>query len=296
MENGHIMSLVITGAAGQLGRRTAELLLDREDVDPSEVVLVTRNPDVLADLAARGAAVRRGDFDAPDTLVDAFAGAQRVLVISTDAIGARVPQHQNAIDAAKAAGASLIAYTSIPNPVDGNPAAVVPDHAATEEALRASGVAYTMLRNALYAEYRVPEAQAALAGGAFHHNQGDGASAYVSREDCAAVAAAVLAGDDEHANKVYDITGPELLSGAALAELYASVGGSAVEAVAVDDAAFVAGAVAAGLPEAVAGLLASFGRAIRDGQLGQISGDVEALTGRAPRSVRDVLAGALATA
>ncbi|HWH96268.1 MAG TPA: NAD(P)H-binding protein [Baekduia sp.] len=290
------MSLVITGASGPLGRRTAELLLDTDGVDPARVVLVTRSVDALADLAARGATVRRGDFDDPSTLGAAFAGAERILIVSTDAVGARVAQQQAAIDAAKGAGASLIAYTSVLNPVEANPAGIVPDHRATEEALKASGVSYTFLRNALYSEYRVPEAQAAIASGVFHHNQGDGASAYVSREDCAAAAAAVLAGGDEHANKVYDITGPELLGGADLARVYGETGGTAVEAVAVDDDAFTAGLLAAGIPAAAAPLLVSLGRAIREGRLDQLSGDVEALTGRPPRPVAEVLAGAPASA
>ncbi|MCW2994092.1 MAG: NAD(P)-dependent oxidoreductase, partial [Conexibacter sp.] len=208
-----------------------------------------------------------------------------------------IAQHANAIDAAAAAGVRFIAYTSIPNPdVAVNAAAVVPDHQGTEELLRASGLSWAFLRNALYSEYRVPEAQGALASGEFHHNQGDGASAYVSREDCAAVAAAVLAGGDEHAGKAYDITGPELLSAAALAELYASVGGTPVAAVALDDAGFIAGLGAAGLPPEVAQLLASFGEAIRIGALGALSDDVQTLTGHAPRSVRSVLEGALAAA
>jgi NAD(P)H dehydrogenase (quinone) len=284
------MSLIITGASGHLGRRTAELLLDTEGADASDVVLVTRDPSKLEDLAARGATVRAGDFAEPSTLPAAFAGATRVLIVSTDVVGARVPGHVAAIDAAVAAGASLIAYTSIPNLVAENPAAVATDHRETEEALRASGVAWAFLRNALYAEYRVPEAQAAAASGQFHYNSGDGATAYVSREDCAAAAAAVLAGGDEHANKAYDITGPELLTGADLARLYGA------EAVAVDDDAFAAGLVAAGLPAAAAPLLTSFGIAIREGFLDQRSDDVQALTGQAPRSVADVLtaAGAIA--
>jgi NAD(P)H dehydrogenase (quinone) len=283
------MSLVITGASGHLGRRTAELLLDADGVDPASVVLVTRTPDALADLAARGAEVRRGDFADPATLPAAFAGARRVLVISTDAVGARLDGHLAAIAAAKDAGAELIAYTSIPKPVDANPAGVVPDHRATEEALKASGAAWTMLRNALYAEYRIPEAQAAIASGRFHHNLGDGRTAYVSREDCAAAAAAVLAGGEEHHGKAYDITGPELLGGDDLARIYGEVGGVDVQAIAVDDDAFAAGLVAAGLPEAVAPLLVSFGRAIREGHLDALSGDVEALTGRAPRALAEVL-------
>lgn len=278
------MSLIITGASGHLGRRTAELLLDTEGVDAGDVVLVTRDPSKLEDLAARGAQVRRGDFSEPSSLVEAFAGATRVLIVSTDVVGARVAGHKAAIAAAREAGASLIAYTSLLNPVPENPAGVAADHRETEEALAASGVAWTFLRNAVYSEYRIPEAQAAAASGTFHHNQGDGVTAYVSREDCAAAAAAVLAGGDEHANKAYDITGPELLSGADLAKLYGA------QEARVDDDAFAAGLVAAGLPEDVAALLVSFGRAIREGYLDQRAEDVERLTGRAPRSVAEVLA------
>lgn len=279
------MSLIITGASGHLGRRTAELLLETEGVAASDVVLVTRDPSKLEDLAARGATVRAGDFSAPATLPGAFAGATRVLIVSTDVVGARVPGHVAAIDAAKAASASLIAYTSLPNPVAENPAGVAADHRATEEALQASGIPYTFLRNALYSEYQIPGAQAAAASGKHYYNSGDGRTAYVSREDCAAAAAAVLAGGDEHANQAYDITGPELLSGADLARLYGA------EPVAIDDDAF-----AAALPPAIAPLLVSFGVAIREGFLAQLSTDVETLTGRAPRSVADVLAAAGATA
>jgi NAD(P)H dehydrogenase (quinone) len=284
------MSLVITGASGHLGRRTAELLLDTDGVAAGDVVLVTRSPGKLEDLAARGAVVRAGDFADESSLEAAFADATRVLILSTDAVGARVEGHRAAVAAAAAAGAQLIAYTSIPNPDRAaNAAGVVPDHADTEEAIAATGVAYTFLRNALYAEFRIPEAQSAIASGVYAYNSGDGATAYVSREDCAAAGAAVLAGGDEHANRAYDITGPEALTGAELAELYASLSGRPVEGVAITDTAFVEGAVENGLLEPVAQLMASFGRAIRDDALNQVSDAVEQLTGRKPRSVRDVL-------
>jgi NAD(P)H dehydrogenase (quinone) len=170
-----------------------------------------------------------------------------------------------------------------------NPAFVVPDHAATEQAIARSGVPYTFLRNALYSRYLVPEAQRALADSTFVYNTGDGATAYVSRQDCAAAAAAVLADGDVHAGKAYDITGPERLAGAQLADLYGSVAGTQVAALSVDDAAFVARAIGHGLPEPVGELLASLGRAIRERQFDQITGDVEQLTGRKPVSVREVL-------
>ncbi len=285
------MSLVISGAAGHLGRRAAELLLDQ--VEPSSVVLVSRRPNELADMAARGAQTRYGDFDDPASLSGAFAGGERLLLISTDAIGRRVSQHATAIDAAKAAGVRAIAYTSLPNPTAENPALVARDHRETEEVLTASGLQWTLLRNALYGEYRIPEAQAAVASGTLHHNQRDGRTAYVSREDCAAVAAAWLAGGDEHAGRTYDVTGPELLGADDLARIYASAGGRRVTAEELDDDAFVAGLGAAGLPPEVCALLASFGAAIRNGHLDQRSGVVQELTGRPPRTVAEVLSGAV---
>lgn len=287
------MSIVITGASGHLGRRTAELLLETDGVRADDVVLLTRSPDKLVDLAARGAQVRYGDFADPDTLPAAFAGATRVLLISVDAGVERVGQQETAIDAAKTAGAGLIAYTSYPNPdPDHNPASVVADHAATEAAIIRSGVPHTFLRNAVYSEYVAAfSTQNPLTEGVFVHNFGEGASAFVSREDCAAAAASVLAGGDEHANKIYDIAGPEALTGANLATLYTSASGHKVEAVSVDDETWIADAVAHGLPERAAQSVASFGRAIREGALNQRTGDVAQLTGRSPVSVGDVLKG-----
>jgi NAD(P)H dehydrogenase (quinone) len=286
------MSLIITGASGELGRRTAELLLETGGVDPADVVLVTRSPGKLAGLATRGAQVRRGDFDDPATLPGAFAGATRVLIISTTELGSRVTGHIAAVEAAREAGARLIAYTSIPNPDPArNPAPVVPDHAKTEEAIAASGVPYTFLRNSLYSELwrAMMEAPGALASGELVYNAGDGAIANVSREDAAAAAAAVLAGGDEHAGKAYDLTGPELLTGPQLADLYAWVGARPVKATPVDDPAMAAFMVAQGLPEDAAEIWAAMGKAIREGALNQVTGDVERLTGRKPASVRQVL-------
>lgn len=285
------MSLVITGANGHFGRRATELLLDR--TDPSTVALVSRRPQELADAVARGASARFGDFDDPASLSAAFAGGHRLLLISTDAVGRRVAQHRNALDAAKAAGVGAVAYTSLPNPASDNPALVAWEHRETEALLLASGMEWTVLRNALYSEYRVDEARAAIASGTLHHNQGGGRTAYVSREDCAAVAAAWLAAGPEHAGRTYDVTGPELLGADDLARVYADAGGSSVSAQDVGDDALVAGLQGAGLPPAVAGLLASFGVAIRGGHLDQQSTAVQDLTGRPPLTVAKVLSGAL---
>jgi NAD(P)H dehydrogenase (quinone) len=280
------MTIAITGAAGHLGRLTAQLVLDRTPAD--ELVLVTRRPDELADLVAAGATVRHGDFDEPDELPEAFRGVDRLLLISTDVLGNRVAQHTAAIDAAAAAGVGHVLYTSGLNAGSALPLVVSHDHGATEQAIRDRGLRWTALRNGLYAEFQVAAAARAFASGHLVHNNGDGATAYVSREDCAAAAAAALAGDG-HEDRVYDITGPELVTQAQLAALVSEITGRRVDAVAIDDDEATRNLTAVGLPADVAMAYASFGTAIREGVLEVVSSHVEELTGRRPRSLRDVL-------
>jgi NAD(P)H dehydrogenase (quinone) len=285
------MSTVITGASGHLGRRVVELLLDEHGIAPSELILVTRSPDRLSDFAERGAQVRAGDFDEPEGLPAAFAGGERMLLISADQIGQRIRQHTAAVDAARAAGITHIAYTSFLNTdVDDNPAAIAPEHRATEEAIRTAGLISTFLRNSIYAEVQTGDAAAALATGRLVTNAGEGRAAYVSRDDCAAVAAAVLADPSAHENAIYDVTGPDPLDARALAALYAEIGGKPVEPLLVDDATFTPGLVEhAGMPQPVAEAYATFGAAIRAGLLDVRTDVVERLTGHAPRTPHEVL-------
>jgi NAD(P)H dehydrogenase (quinone) len=273
------MTIAITGASGQLGRLVADQLLTT--VDPAEVVLLTRDPAKLADYAERGADVRAADFSKPDELVEAFAGVERVLLISTDAVGARVEGHLAAIDAAVKAGVRHMAYTSVSGPTADNPAGVVADHAATEDALRESGLAWTMLRNNLYADMQVDSVAQAAAAGQLVTNTGDGGAAYVTRADCAAVAAGVLTGEG-HEGKAYDVTGPHAYTAADLAELATQKSGKPVEVVQVDDEAYTAGLVSAGLPDFIAPLLTSFGTATRLGKLATVTDVVEQVGGRKP--------------
>jgi NAD(P)H dehydrogenase (quinone) len=288
------MTIAITGASGQLAQATAGYLLDR--IPPTDLVLVTRRPEALEAFARRGVDVRAGDFDDPAGLREALAGVDRALLISTDALGRRIPQHRDAVHAARAAGVGHLLYTSIPNPTDANPAGVVPDHKATEEAIVASEGAWTFLRNDIYADLQLPGIEQAAASGRHVHNEGDGALAYVARDDLAAAAAAVLA-TDGHEYRAYDLTGPELLTAADVADIAAELRGSAVEAIAVDDDAFAAGLVEhAGLPEEAAALYTSFGRAKRYGQLDQLTPHVRDLIGRPPRTLRDLAREALAPA
>jgi NAD(P)H dehydrogenase (quinone) len=280
------MTIAITGAAGHLGRLTAQLLLDRVGAD--DVVLVTRRPEAIADLAQAGATIRHGDFDQPDSLPAAFAGVDRLLLISVDVLGNRVAQHTAAIDAAAAAGVGHVLYTSGLNAGNELPLVVSHDHGATEQAIRDRGLRWTALRMGLYAESQVAAAARAVASGHLVHNNGDGATAYVSREDCAAAAAAALAGED-HEDRVYDITGPELVTQAQVATLAAEISGRPVVAVAIDDEEATQNLIAVGLPAATAKAIASFGTAVREGVLDVVSTHVEDLTGRRPRSLREVL-------
>jgi NAD(P)H dehydrogenase (quinone) len=287
------MSIVVGGASGQLGRKVTEYLLER-GVAPEELILVTRTPDALGEAAARGVTVRHGDYNAPETLPDAFAGGTTLLIISTDTIPGREVQHRAAVQGAVAAGVKRVAYTSILSPEPENPAVAVPSHRATEDALRESGLSWTFLRNGLYAEYQLPEALFAVSSGTLAHNRGNGRAAYISRDDCAAAAAAVLS-TPGHDNVAYDITGPEALGVADLATLYGELaGGRPLEIVELDDDTFKAGMVgeATGDDHRVFGaeLVTSFGRAVREGHLSSCTTSVADLTGRAPRTLREVLA------
>jgi NAD(P)H dehydrogenase (quinone) len=216
-----------------------------------------------------------------------------MLLVSGTDLEQRAEQHAAAIDAAIGAGVRHVIYTSCLAPEPPNPAAVAPSHFATERYVASAGVAFTILRNGLYSEYQAADALQAIATGRLVHNWGAGRIAHVSRADCAAAAAAVLVGQG-HDGAVYDITGGELLGAADVARLYGALGGVEIEPFDVDDATFVAGLVADATADDHrqygANLVASFGRAIREGFMASASPSVARLTGRRPRTLRETLA------
>jgi NAD(P)H dehydrogenase (quinone) len=281
------MSVVVTGASGHLGRLVAEELLER--MSPSELVLVTRHPEAIADLGARGATVRRGDFDDPDSLVPAFEGGETMLLISTLAVGRRVPQHRAAIEAASAAGIRRLVYTSFPKPVADHPVGpIATEHGETEAILHDSGLEWTVLRNATYAELQVQPGALAIAGGKLYTNAGDGRLVSVSRRDCARAAASVMT-TDGHAGKTYDVTSEEALSQTELAGLLSEVSGRAVELIPVGDKMLSWGLTRNGAPKPIARAIVAFGKAVREGYYDVVDPAVTTLTGAPPRSLRDVL-------
>jgi NAD(P)H dehydrogenase (quinone) len=278
--------IIISGASGGLAGETVNELLGR-GLTPADLILVTRTPEKLAALATRGAEVRFGDFTKADSLPAAFAGGRQLLLISTSG-GDRVAQHTAAIDAARHAGIKHIVYTSYVNATDENPAFVTRDHRLTEEALKKSGVPYTILRNQLYADGLVARGAQAIAAGEIVTNSGRGKWAPVTRKDCAAAAAVVLA-TPGHEGKTYEITGPDLISEYDFAKLLIELTGRPVRVVEVDDATYIAAVVKTGVPEQLARMGASFGTATRENYLSVKSEALQILIGHKPQSVRELL-------
>lgn len=288
MTQSSTQTLLVTGGSGHLGRRVIELLLE---ANAGHVVTTTRTPEKLADLAAQGVEVRQGDFDQPDSLAAAFAGVDRLLLISTDALGEpgkRLAQHRNAVAAAVQAGVKHVVYTSLVKPEPGSPITFAGDHYGTEQALAESPLDWTILRNNVYTDTLLMSLPQAIASGQLVAAAGEGGVGYVTREDCAQVAAVVLAGATS-GRVTLDVTGPEVVTYADLAQVASELSGRPVSYVSVPTEAMVAGMVQAGLPPFLAEALVSFHTAAAQGDHGFTSTTVADLTGTVPQSVRDFL-------
>lgn len=278
----------ITGASGHLGRLALDALL--ETIDPAQVVALARDPAKLADMAARGVQVRRFDYDAPETLTPALAGARRLLLVSSSEVGKRAPQHQAVIDAAKAAGVGFVAYTSILR-ADVSPMGLAIEHRATEEALKASGLTHALLRNGWYTENYVQSAPAALAHGALLGSAGEGKISGASRADYAAAAVKVLTG--EAASKVYELAGDEAFTLAQFAQALAEIAGKPVVYTDLPEADYAAALKAAGLPAPIAEMLAESDAKAAKGSLFDDGRVLSKLIGRPTTPFRQTLAAGL---
>jgi NAD(P)H dehydrogenase (quinone) len=281
------MTVVVSGASGQLGRLVAEQLLGL--LSSEEIILVTRTPDLLAEFAALGCDVRYGDFDDPASVEGAFSGGDRLLLISTNAIGRRVQQHRAAFQSAERTGIKHVVYTSSTNPVRGHPMGqAVDENRETEELLHSGGLGFTVLRNAAYAELQVPLGALSVTYGKLVTNAADGRVAPISRSDCAAAAVAALT-TEGHAGQTYEITGPETLTQADIARVLTDVTGRPVKVVATGDRRLMWGLGRLGTPKAVARAIVDLGIATRDGYFDVVDSAFEQLTGRPARTLREVL-------
>ncbi|ESZ07070.1 SDR family oxidoreductase [Mesorhizobium sp. M1060] len=275
-------TLLVTGASGQLGRGVINHLLDTLKISANRIIATTRTPANLADLAARGVVVRAADFNDPQSLAEAFAGADRALVISTNELevqGKRREQQLAAVTAAKQAGVGHLLYTSMPNPEPGSPVVFAPDHYDTEQAIKASGIPYTIFRNGWYNENLFMALPQVLASGQWYTSAGDGAISYGTRDDFAAAIAAGLASDSSE-SATYTLTGPSAYTAAQVAALVTEVTSKPIQVIQLSDEALTEGMKSAGLPEPFAKVLVSFDAAARAGDLGMVTDAVEKLSGR----------------
>jgi NAD(P)H dehydrogenase (quinone) len=278
--------LLVTGASGHLGRRVVELLLEKQ---AGHIIAATRTPDKLADFASQGVTVRHADFSDAASLNAAFAGVDRLLLISTDTLDNRLNMHRAAVQAAEQAGVKHVVYTSLVNPVN-TPVTLAPDHAGTEAALEASRMGWTSLRMNLYAETLVGAiSQALQLDGKLFVAAGDGKAAYITREDCAQAAAGALAADFD-GRRALDITGSEALSQADIAAIATGITGKEVTYVPIQPEAKHQNLVAVGLPPFIADLIVSFDTGIAAGKFAGVTNNVEVLSGRKPIRISDFLA------
>ena len=282
--------IIVSGASGQLGSLVIDELLARK-VAPENLILVSRTPNTahLQGYAARGASVRFGDFSEPESLDDAYRGGTRMLLLSINGGGGNRPElHKAAIDAAVRAGVKHIAYTSYVNADLYETSTIAVDHRRTERILEESGVAWTMLRNQIYANGLVDQAMQIVRDGALVTHTPDARVAYVTREDCAAAAAAVLA-TPGHENKAYNITGPDAIGPRELVALASEISGKRVELMALSEADYRARLAQSGMAEAAINGTISFAAELDSPYLREPSTAVAEITGRPAKSVRQLL-------
>jgi NAD(P)H dehydrogenase (quinone) len=253
----------ITGASGQLGRLVIDTLLAK--VPANQIVAAVRSPEKVRDLAARGVVVREADYDRPQTLTSAFAGVDKVLLISSTEVTGRLPKHRAVIDAAKEAGVALLAYTSMLH-ADHSSAMLAREHHQTELAIAASGVPAVILRNGWYLENPLTALKAALQHGAFIGSAGAGRFSSAARKDYAEAAAWALTSPGQ-AGKLYELAGDTSFTLAQLASEVSRQSGKTIAYKDLPPADFADALVTAGLARDLAALLADADVAASQGAL-----------------------------
>lgn len=281
--------IVVTGATGQLGRLVLAALL--KQVPAAQLVAAVRSPEKAQDLAALGLQVRKADYDQPETLVETFRGAAKVLLISSNEIGQRFAQHRAAVDAARKAGVPLLAYTSLLH-ADTSPLPLALEHQETEAYLKASGVRFVLLRNGWYTENYTASIPSALQHGAFLGSAGEGKIASAARADYAEAAAAVLLRDGQ-AGQVYELAGDTAYTLRELAAELSRQSGKSVAYQNLPEAEFQAILLGAGLPGAIASLLAESDTGASKGGLFDETRTLSRLLGRPTTPMADSVAAAL---
>ncbi len=278
-------TLLVTGASGHLGRRVVELLLQKKT---AKVVAVTRHPEKLKDIRDPLLTVKHGNFDVPDALVEAFRGADRLLLVSTDALGRRAQQHREAIDAANVAGVQHLVYLSLAS-ADRTVVALSEEHDQTEKLIHASPLSYTILRNHFYADNLLMTLPPGLARGKIYSTTGTMGAAFVTREDCARVAAAVLA-SRERGKKTFEVTGPKAVTYPEIARFLTQYFKRPIDFDEVGMVELKQTLNRDGFPSGLADILVSCDLAIGRGEFNATTSVVKDWTGTMPMNVAEFLA------
>lgn len=279
--------LFVTGSTGELGRLVVRELLKR--VPASSIVAGVRSVDhdVARQIAAQGVELRIADYSRPDTLLTAFTGIDRLLLISSSADHDRVGQHRNVIEAAKAVGVRLFAYTSLLH-ADTSALELGKDHRQTEALLKASGLPVVLLRHGWYMENHMASVAPALQYGAVIGSAGEGRFSTATRADFAEAAAVVLS-TEGHAGRIYELAGDQSYSLADLADAIAASAGKPIVYQDMPGAAFKKTLIGMGLPESVADLIADSDVAASTGALEDNGRQLSALIGRPTADYRQVV-------
>jgi NAD(P)H dehydrogenase (quinone) len=282
-------NILVTGATGGLGKSVVENLL--KTTSPSDVSVLVRDPAKAADLQAQGVTIKQSDYNDYASLVAAFAGIDKLFLVSGNDVPNRVPQHTNAINAAKEAGVKHVVYTSFQRKTENGSSAaafIAEAHLITEKLLKESGLTYTILKNALYLEVLPLFMGPVLETGTIYLPAGEGKVPYASRADIGAAGAAVLTGTG-HENQSYEISNNTSYSFHDIAKILSDLSGKTIQYVSPDAEEFGTALAAAGVPAGAIQMTAGFSVAIAHDEFDFPATTLEKLLGRKPESATEFL-------
>ncbi|MFK3936991.1 SDR family oxidoreductase [Alkalihalobacillus sp. NPDC078783] len=279
------MKTLITGATGRLGSKIVQSVLTR--ISASELAVSVRNPEKATDLKELGVDVRQADFNDPASLEKAFTGIDHLLLISADGDNeTRIKQHTQAVEAAKQAGVSFIAYTSLADATNSQNL-MAPPHVATEQAIKETGIPYSFLRNNWYLENETDSIKAATQGAPWITSAGSGKVGWALQQDYAEAAARVLT-EEGHDFTTYELSGP-LYTQEELVGHLESVTGKDISVKQVSDEEYAEAMKQAGVPDFAIPIVVGIQESIRVGSLATEKSDFEAVLGRPVTSIEEAL-------
>jgi NAD(P)H dehydrogenase (quinone) len=282
--------ILITGATGHFGKATIDHLL-KKGVPANTIAALVRDEAKATELKAKGIQIKTGDYNNYASLQSAFAGIDKLLLVSSSDLQDRLKQQESVVKAAREAGVKHIIYTSFArkNETDTSPiASVAKSHLETEKLIKASGIPYTLLLNSLYSDV-LPMffGEQVLQTGIFLP-AGQGKTTFATRNDMAEAAANILTGHG-HENKIYTIGNTESYTLQDAATILQDITGKPIAYVNPTVEEYTAALTQAGVPAAYIGIFAGFSEAIKQGEFETTSTDLEKLLGRKPATLRDYL-------